>query len=132
MKALVNHVPSAEDMNDLLKEFTVDFLLKGYSSLATDLRLKLMSDDVDIDKSHFLWLITYFLKFASQLEVELEQIGNVHFYFISLQFCTPDGVTKCVLYFVDFENFVIFESSDFCSFVIFESSDFCSFVVFRI
>ena len=77
VKALVNHVPSAEDMNDLLKEFTVDFLLKGYSSLATDLRFKLMSDDVDIDKSHFLWLITYFLKFASQLEVELEQIGPV-------------------------------------------------------
>ena len=29
------------------------------------------------DKSHFLWLITYFLKFASQLEVEWEQIGSV-------------------------------------------------------
>ena len=77
VKALVNHVPTEEDMNDLLKEFTVDFLLKGYSSLATDLRFKLMSEDVDIDKSHFLWLITYFLKFASQLEVELEQIGPV-------------------------------------------------------
>ena len=76
VKALVHHVPTDEDIADLLKEFTVDFLLKGYSSLVTDLRLQLMSDEnPDIDKSHFLWLITYFLKFASQLEVELEQIG---------------------------------------------------------
>ena len=65
-------------ISDLLKEFTVDFLLKSYPSLVTDLRKQLMSDEnADIDKSHFLWLITYFLKFASQLEVELEQIGSV-------------------------------------------------------
>ena len=48
----------------------------GYSTLITTLRLQLTSEEnPDIDKSHFLWLITYFLKFASQLEVELEQIG---------------------------------------------------------
>ncbi len=78
VKALVHHIPTDEDIADLLKEFTVDFLLKGYPSLVTDLRVQLMSDEnPDIDKSHFLWLITYFLKFASQLEVELEQIGPV-------------------------------------------------------
>ena len=76
VKALVHHIPTDEDISDLLKEFTVDFLLKGYPSLVTVLRLQLMSDEnQDIDKSHFLWLITYFLKFALQLEVELEQIG---------------------------------------------------------
>lgn len=78
VRALVHHVPTDEDIADLLKEFTVDFLLKGYSSLVRDLRLQLMSDEnTDIDKSHFLWLITYFLKFASQLEVELDLIGSV-------------------------------------------------------
>ena len=30
---------------------------------------------LNLDKSHFLWLITYFLKFSSQLEVEMDQIG---------------------------------------------------------
>jgi timeless protein len=40
------------------------------------LHRQLLSDTPPtLDKSHFLWLITYFLKFASQLEVELEQIG---------------------------------------------------------
>jgi timeless protein len=69
-------MPTDEDIADLLKDFTVDFLLKGYPSLVADLRSQLMSaEDPDIDKSHLLWLITYFLKFSSQLEVELDQIG---------------------------------------------------------
>ena len=76
VKALVHHIPTDKDINNLFKEFTVDFLLKGYSTLITTLRLQLTSEEnPDIDKSHFLWLITYFLKFASQLEVQLEQIG---------------------------------------------------------
>merc|ERR1719491_1883711 len=78
VKALVHHIPTDKDINNLFKEFTVDFLLKGYSTLITTLRLQLTSEEnPDIDKSHFLWLITYFLKFASQLEVEVEQIGPV-------------------------------------------------------
>ena len=28
--------------------------------------------DISMDKSHFLWLFTYFLKFASQLEIGLD------------------------------------------------------------
>lgn len=76
VKALVHHVPSDQDIGDLLKEFTVDFLLKGYSTLVSDLRTQLLSTPhLHLDKSHFLWLVTYFLKFASQLEVEMEQIG---------------------------------------------------------
>ena len=38
MKALVHHVPTDEDITDLLKEFTVDFLFKGYASLVAELR----------------------------------------------------------------------------------------------
>jgi len=78
VKALVHHIPTDKDINNLFKEFTVDFLLKGYSTLITTLRTQLTTEEnPDIDKSHFLWLITYFLKFASQLEVQLEQIGPV-------------------------------------------------------
>ena len=76
VKALVHHIPTDDDIADLLKEFPVDFLLKGYSCLVMSLHRQLLSDSPpSMDKSHFLWLITYFLKFASQLEVELEQIG---------------------------------------------------------
>jgi timeless protein len=78
VRALVHHVPTDKDIDNLFKEFTVDFLLKGYSTLITTLRHQLTTEEnPDIDKSHFLWLITYFLKFASQLEVQLEQIGPV-------------------------------------------------------
>merc|ERR1712223_1906504 len=78
VKALVHHIPTDKDINNLFKEFTVDFLLKGYSTLITTLRIQLTTEEnPDIDKSHFLWLITYFLKFASQLEVQLEQFGSV-------------------------------------------------------
>jgi len=78
VKALVHHMPTDKDINNLFKEFTVDFLLKGYSTLVSSLRVQLTTEEnPDIDKSHFLWLITYFLKFASQLEVQLEQIGPV-------------------------------------------------------
>ncbi len=49
--------------------------MQGYAALVNELRLRLLSDEnLHLDKSHFLWLIAYFLKFASQLEVEMEQI----------------------------------------------------------
>jgi timeless protein len=60
-------------------EFTLDFLLTGYAGLVEELLRKLTEHDpkINLDKSHFLWLITYFLKFASQLEVGLDRIGSV-------------------------------------------------------
>jgi len=81
MKALLHHTPSDEDISNLLKEFTVDFLLKGYGSLVQELHHQLLSskDNVHIDTSHFFWLITYFLKFAAQLELELDHIRSVYF-----------------------------------------------------
>lgn len=114
MKGLVYHLPTDEDISNILKEFTVDFLLKGYGHLMQDLYAKLLSDsdlvndlfgtiwkmiwnslapDVElgfehvlvsisfqqthIDTSHFFWLVTYFLKFAAQLELDLEHIKCV-------------------------------------------------------
>lgn len=44
MKGLVHHTPSDEDISNILKEFTVDFLLKGYGHLMQELHAKLLSD----------------------------------------------------------------------------------------
>nr|XP_045617792.1 protein timeless-like [Procambarus clarkii] len=77
-KALLHHHPTAEDISNLLKEFTVDFVLNGYSNLLQGLRLQVMLPcQIDLDKSHVLWLITYFLRFAVELDLELSQICPV-------------------------------------------------------
>ena len=93
VKAMVNHIPTDKDISELLKEFTVDFLHNGYSGLVEELLEKLSKNDTDItmDKSHFLWLLTYFLKFASQLEIGLDQIGSV-LSFRTLSYITYEGV----------------------------------------
>ncbi|XP_026280946.1 protein timeless isoform X2 [Frankliniella occidentalis] len=78
MKALLHHVPSDEDISNLLKEFTVDFLLRGYACLVKVLHNCLLDGgSVQMDTSHFFWLVTYFLKFATQLELDLEHISSV-------------------------------------------------------
>lgn len=85
MKALLHHKPSDEDISHLLKEFTVDFLLKGYACLVQELQAQLLTDLYPhIDTSHFFWLVTYFLKFAAQLELDLEHIR----YSLLLKFST--------------------------------------------
>eukprot|EP00092_Neocalanus_flemingeri_P001329 GFUD01001420.1.p1 GENE.GFUD01001420.1~~GFUD01001420.1.p1 ORF type:complete len:1228 (+),score=271.17 GFUD01001420.1:445-4128(+) len=93
VKAMVNHIPTDKDISELLKEFTVDFLHNGYSSLVEELLEKLSKNETDItmDKSHFLWLLTYFLKFASQLEIGFDQIGSV-ISFRTLSYITYEGV----------------------------------------
>ncbi|XP_050729606.1 protein timeless-like isoform X3 [Eriocheir sinensis] len=77
-KALLHHHPTPEDISNLLKEFTVDFMMNGYSNLLQGLRLQVMLPyQIDLDKSHLLWLITYFLRFAVELDLELSQICPV-------------------------------------------------------
>lgn len=76
IKAMAHYVPTSEDITHILKEFTVDFLLKAYGSLIQTLHTQLLlsSNMVRIDTSHFFWLVTYFLKFAAQLELDFEHI----------------------------------------------------------
>merc|ERR1740128_346306 len=75
----MKNIAEDEDIAELLKEFTVAFLMTGYSRLVQDLRNILMvnHNSSSPDDSHLLWLITYFLQFASQLEIGLEQIEDV-------------------------------------------------------
>lgn len=78
MKGLLHHTPTDEDISKILKEFTVDFLLKGYNMLVEDLYNQLLTQlSTQIDTSHFFWIVTYFLKFATQLELDLEHVHCV-------------------------------------------------------
>lgn len=78
MKGLIHHLPTDEDIANIIKEFTVDFLLKGYGILVHDLYTQLLTNiHIPIDTSHFFWLVTYFLKFATQLELDLEHVSPV-------------------------------------------------------
>lgn len=47
MKGLIHHTPTDEDISNILKEFTVDFLLKGYGYLVQELHLQLLSELVN-------------------------------------------------------------------------------------
>lgn len=92
MKGLLHHLPTDEDISNILKEFTVDFLLKGYGSLVHDLHSQLLTNvHIQIDTSHFFWLVTYFLKFATQLELDPEHISPVLSYEI-LSYLVFQGV----------------------------------------
>lgn len=44
----MHHAPSDDDISHILKEFTVDFLLKGYGYLVQELHAQLLSDLVSI------------------------------------------------------------------------------------
>lgn len=46
MKGLIHHTPTDSDISNILKEFTVDFLLKGYDSLVQELHAHLLPDFV--------------------------------------------------------------------------------------
>lgn len=40
-------------------------------------QLLLQQDSLPLDKSHFLWLVTYFLRFASQLELDMDHLSDI-------------------------------------------------------
>lgn len=95
MKGLIHHMPTDDDISNILKEFTVDFLLKGYGLLVQELHAKLLTESqCSIDTSHFFWLVTYFLKFAAQLELDLEHINPV-LSFEVISYLTFEGVNLC-------------------------------------
>ncbi|KAF6208323.1 hypothetical protein GE061_016777 [Apolygus lucorum] len=75
---LQQHNPTNEDISHILKEFTVDFLISAYACIVEELRRQLVDNRDDfIDSSQFSWLITYFLKFGIQLELDYESIRPV-------------------------------------------------------
>lgn len=96
---LFQYKPTEEDISQLVKEFTVDFLLNGndlisilfylisnililigYSILVRQLHQQLLKQGetyVLWDKSHFFWLICYFLPIAAQLEMSVKHLKDV-------------------------------------------------------
>ncbi|XP_054282738.1 protein timeless-like isoform X1 [Macrosteles quadrilineatus] len=95
IKTFLNHTPNEEDISQLLKEFTIDLLLKGYGSLVTELKTVVLTNkEVHMDTSHFSWLIMYFLRYATLLELDLELISPVLSYDI-ISYLTYEGVNLC-------------------------------------
>lgn len=92
---MADYNPTEEDISNVLKEFTVDFLLKGYRFLVKELHVQLLNNiELQIDTSHFFWLVTYFLKFSAQLEFDIEHISTVLSYEV-LSYLTYEGVNLC-------------------------------------
>ncbi|XP_063701363.1 protein timeless isoform X2 [Culicoides brevitarsis] len=95
MKGMADYNPTEDDISNVLKEFTVDFLLKGYRFLVKELHIQLLNNvELQIDTSHFFWLVTYFLKFAAQLELDIDHINSVLSYEV-LSYLTYEGVNLC-------------------------------------
>ncbi|CAK1549861.1 unnamed protein product [Leptosia nina] len=95
VQGLTHNTPTDEDISNVLKEFTVDFLLKGYNSLVRTLHTQILTNmQLEIDTSHFFWLVTYFLKFATQIELDLEHVNSVLSFDIVL-YLTAEGVNLC-------------------------------------
>ncbi|KAI5743461.1 hypothetical protein M8J77_018476 [Diaphorina citri] len=95
MKALLHYTPSEDDIAHLLKEFTVDFLLKGYGRLVSQLYDLLVTDlHSQIDTSHFFWLVTYFLKFVVQLELDIDHVSSVISFDI-ISYLSFEGINLC-------------------------------------
>lgn len=119
MNRVLHHGPTDATIANLLKEFTVDFLLKCYDFLVKGLHGQLQTQPEPVgnmatfanimesleshflcvvlqvsetDTSHFFWLITYFLKLTAQIELDLEHVKHV----LSLgviSFLTYEGVS---------------------------------------
>lgn len=95
VQGLSHKTPTDDDISNVLKEFTVDFLLKGYNSLVQTLHNQILTNlQLEIDTSHFFWLVTYFLKFATQIELDLENVNSVLSIDI-VSYLTAEGVNLC-------------------------------------
>lgn len=95
MQGLYHKKPTDDDISNVLKEFTVDFLLKGYNSLVQTLNNEILTNsELRIDTSHFFWLVTYFLKFAIQIELDFEHVESV-LSFETVSFLTSEAVNLC-------------------------------------
>ncbi|XP_045535378.1 protein timeless isoform X2 [Papilio machaon] len=84
-----------DDISNVLKDFTINFLLKGYNSLVKTLHKEILTNaQLEIDTSHFFWLVTYFLKFATQIELDLDHVCSVLSFEI-ISYLTAEGVNLC-------------------------------------
>ncbi|XP_076312496.1 protein timeless-like [Tachypleus tridentatus] len=89
------HSPSDDEISNLLKDFTISFLHSGFNILITDLMKVLLKQNGSIlDKSHLLWLLSYFLRLATTLSLGLHHISSI----LSVEiigYLTFEGVSMC-------------------------------------
>ncbi|XP_077512437.1 timeless [Amblyomma americanum] len=72
------HVPSNDDISNMLQSFTISFLHSGYGSLVTELmRVNHEQGSSLIDRCHFLWVVGYFTGLATALGLSLHHVRPV-------------------------------------------------------
>lgn len=95
IQGLSHKTPTDDDIANVMREFTVDFLLKGYNALVQTLHNQILNNThLEIDTSHFFWLVTYFLKFATQIEMDVEHVCSALSFDI-VSYLTAEGVNLC-------------------------------------
>jgi len=93
LKAMVNHLPTNEDITELLVDFTIEFLFTAFGKLVDALMGKEGSIQNDLEKSHFLWLVSYFLKISYLIDMELDQI-SLALSFKAIALITYEGLVQ--------------------------------------
>ena len=75
---LESYVPTDEDIGILLRDFVFKFLHNSFTNLASDLKEEVMVRSIPIlDQSHFLWLLSYFIKLAVAIDLEYHHISHL-------------------------------------------------------
>ncbi|RWS04784.1 protein timeless-like protein, partial [Dinothrombium tinctorium] len=70
--------PSDDDIRSQLKDFTIKFLHHSFPGLIIELRHKLLHKNLpNFDQSHFLWLLSYFLKLAIVMDINFSHIQQL-------------------------------------------------------
>lgn len=66
--------PSDDDICELLKDFTLKFVHSFFASFVIDLKSLLSQSSLQIDLSHFLWILSYFLKISISIDLKLTHL----------------------------------------------------------
>lgn len=74
---LDSFVPSNEDIGKLLKDFVYKFLHNAFAKITLELSDQLIGRKINLDLSHFLWLISYFVNLAVAIDLEYHHIESL-------------------------------------------------------
>ena len=74
---LDSFVPSNQDIGKLLKDFVYKFLHNSFAKLTLELSDQLIGRKINLDLSHFLWLISYFINLAVAIDLEYHHIESL-------------------------------------------------------
>ena len=71
---LNSFVPTNDDIAALLKDFVFMFLHNSFTELILEMKENMMQQRIELDDSHFFWLIGYFVKLAVSIDLEFHHM----------------------------------------------------------